>query len=110
MIASADFRYAIPGAPSPWPAMVREPGVTRPNAAANCNGHRAAFDANALTPGADGEPPVSAARLPAPAGCPPMPSRRPPVQVAPKMATTNSFCWASASRSWLRASTPRNPG
>ncbi len=63
MIASADFRYAIPGAPSPWPAMVREPGVTRPNAAANCNGHRAAFDANALTPGTSG---VSLDAIPAP--------------------------------------------
>ena len=65
MIASADFRYAIPGAPSPWPAMVREPGVTRPNAAANCNGHRAAFDANALTPGTSG---VSPDAIPAPSG------------------------------------------
>ena len=68
MIASADCRYAIPGAASPWPAMVREPGVTRPNAAANCNGHRAAFDANALTPGADGEPPRVRRKTPSAGG------------------------------------------
>ncbi len=71
MIASDDLRYGNPGAPSPWPAMVREPmggqpaatspstGGVSADAAANCNAQRAALDADARPPGANGASPIS---------------------------------------------------
>ena len=71
MIASDDLRDGNPGAPSPWPAMVREPmggqpaarspstGGVSADAAANCNAQRAALDADARPPGANGASPIS---------------------------------------------------